>query len=132
MIERARSGIVEWWALTIDCQDPDVMARFYATLLDGRITRQDSDAAFVAGGGLLLVFRAVPDYKAPTWPSPDVPMQSHFEFVVDDPEVVARQMLQRGATLAGHQDPDDPHIVVMLDPAGHPFCLIRSSVARRF
>jgi hypothetical protein len=37
-----------------------------------------------------------------------------------------------GASLAAHQDPDDPNLLVMLDPAGHPFCLIRSSAAGRY
>jgi hypothetical protein len=83
-------------------------------------------------GGLLLNFRAVPDYRPPTWPSSEVPLHSHFEFVVDDPDAVAQQMLQLGGSLAQHQDPNDPNLVVLLDPARHPFCLIRSSAARRF
>jgi hypothetical protein len=50
----------------------------------------------------------------------------------EDPDAAARELMQRGARLAEHQDDSDPHLVVLLDPAGHPFCLIRSSVARRF
>ena len=59
-------------------------------------------------------------------------MHSHFEFVVEDPGTTADRLLRGGASVAPHQDPADPHLVVLLDPAGHPLCLIRGSVARRF
>ncbi|WP_371780539.1 VOC family protein [Streptosporangium subroseum] len=126
-----RPGLVEWMALTIDCPEPNVMAQFYATLLGGKVTRRTPGEANVNAAGRLLNFRAAPDYKPPTWPSSEVPLHSHFEYVVEDPDAVAQQLLPLGASLAQHQDPDDPHLVVMLDPAGHPFCLIRSSAARR-
>lgn len=74
-----RPALVEWSALTIDCPEPNVMAEFYATLLDGKITRRTADSAYVAAAGVLLVFRAVPDCRPPTWPSPEVPLHSHFE-----------------------------------------------------
>jgi hypothetical protein len=124
-------GLVEWMALTVDCPEPNVMADFYATLLGGKVTRRIGGDASVNAAGRLLNFRAVPDYKPSTWPSPEVPLHSHFEYVVEDPDAVAQQLLPLGASLAQYQDPDDPHLVVMLDPAGHPFCLIRSSAAQR-
>jgi hypothetical protein len=49
-----------------------------------------------------------------------VPLHAHFEYVVQDPYVAAQHLLSLGASLATHQDPDDPDLVVMLDPAGHP------------
>jgi Glyoxalase-like domain len=61
-----------------------------------------------------------------------VPLHAHFEYVVQDPHAAAQHLLPLGASLATLQDPDDPDLVVMLDPAGHPFCLIRSSAAVRF
>ncbi|WP_449061992.1 VOC family protein [Planomonospora algeriensis] len=129
--DQRRPGLVEWMALTVDCPDPDVMADFYAVLLGGEVTRQSADEARVDAEGRLIIFRAVPDYQPPTWPSPEVPLHSHFEYVVEDPHAAAQQLLPLGARPARHQDPDDPDLVVMLDPAGHPFCLIRSSAARR-
>jgi catechol 2,3-dioxygenase-like lactoylglutathione lyase family enzyme len=134
MIEHSaqRPALVEWWAMTIDCPEPQAMADFYVALLGGKVTRRTADEANVDAGGLLLNFRAVPDYRPPTWPSSEVALHSHFDFVVEDPDAVAQQMLQLGGSLSQHQDTDNPHLVVLLDPAGHPFCLLRSSVARRF
>jgi catechol 2,3-dioxygenase-like lactoylglutathione lyase family enzyme len=123
---------VEWWAMTIDCLEPQVMADFYVALLGGRVTRRIDGEVNVEAGGMLLNFRATPGYRPPTWPSSEVPLHSHFDFVVEDPDAVAAQMVAMGGRYADHQDPDDPHFVVMLDPAGHPFCLLRSSVARPF
>jgi hypothetical protein len=124
-------GLVEWTALTIDCPEPATLADFYAILLGGTVTRSTPDGAFLDAAGQLLVFRAVPDYQPPTWPSHDVPMRFHFECVVEDPDAATQELLPLGATRAAHQDPDDPNLIVMLDPVGHPFCLIRSSAARR-
>lgn len=141
MIENREHGRApaEWWAMTIDCIGPHIMADFYVALLDfyvallgGKVVRRTADDASIDANGLLLNFRATPDYRPPTWPSSDVPLHSHFEFVVDDPDAVAQQVLTLGGQLAQHQDPDDPHLVVVLDPSGHPLCLIRSSVAQRF
>jgi Glyoxalase-like domain len=127
-----RPAPVEWWAMTIDCPDPHVMADFYVALLGGRVAHRTADGANVDAGGVLLNFRAAPDYRPPTWPSPDVPLHSHFEFVVEDPDAVAQEMLRLGGGMAQHQDTKDPNLVVLLDPARHLLCLIRSSAARRF
>jgi hypothetical protein len=126
-----RSGLVQWSAMTVDCPEPDVMADFYAALLGGTVTRRIAGEANVDAGGKLINFRATRDYRPPTWPSPEVPMHAHFEYVVEDPQAAAQQLLPLGASLAVHQDPDNPNLLVMLDPAGHPFCLIRSSAAVR-
>jgi hypothetical protein len=63
-----------------------------------------------------------------------VPLHSHFDYVVADPHAAAQHLLRLGGSLAAHQDPGDPDpdLLVMLDPAGHPFCLIRSSAAGRY
>lgn len=122
---------VQWFALTIDCHDADALAEFYARSFGGEITRRTAEEAWVRAPGIYLVCRVTPDHKPTTWPSPEVPLHSHFEFVVADPDETAEEMRRWGATIAPHQAPDDPDLIVMLDPAGHPVCLIRASAARR-
>jgi hypothetical protein len=119
-------------AMTVDCPEPNVMADFYAALLGGTVTRRSVGEVKVEAAGRLIYFRASPDYKPPTWPSPEVPLHAHFEYVVEDPHAAAQQLLPLGASLAPHQGPNDHDLLVMRDPAGHPFCLIRSSAARRY
>src|SRR5438132_1543437 len=73
-----RSGLVEWTAMTVDCPEPMVMADFYAALLGGTVTLRDAGDAKLDAAGRLIYFRAAPDYRPPTWPSPEVPLHSHF------------------------------------------------------
>ena len=49
----------------------------------------------------------------------------HFEVLVDDLEAAVQLVVGSGGTEAAQQPPDrDPtRLRVMLDPAGHPFCL---------
>jgi hypothetical protein len=49
----------------------------------------------------------------------------HFEVGVTNLDSAVDLALSAGASAAPHQPPDhDPHqLRVMLDPAGHPFCL---------
>ena len=49
----------------------------------------------------------------------------HFEVLVDDLEAAVAVALTAGGSEVANQPPDrDPlRLRVMLDPAGHPFCL---------
>jgi hypothetical protein len=65
---------------------------------------------------------AVDDYQPPTWPEPDVPKQIHLDLAVDDLEVAVAEAIGCGATLAAVQPAPEARRI-LLDPAGHPFCL---------
>jgi catechol 2,3-dioxygenase-like lactoylglutathione lyase family enzyme len=117
--QRRRPGLVEWTALTVDCPDPNVMGDFYAALLGGTVTDRTPGRTKVETSGGPIYFRASPDHRPPTWPSPEVPLHQHFDYVVEDPHAAAERLIALGASLAS----DEPDMVVMLDPAGHPFCL---------
>lgn len=117
---------VAWIALTIDCgSDEDVqeqLRQFYAAALGGEIV-----AGSVRARGLLLNFSPMPDYRRPTWPSEETPKQMHFEWTVDDLEGAVERLQQLGATLSEHQNPKDPELRVLLDPVGHPFCVMTTT-----
>ncbi|MBK5306273.1 MAG: hypothetical protein JJD92_06245 [Frankiaceae bacterium] len=74
-----------------------------------------------------LNIQAEPSYEPPTWP--EQPGQQgkmlHFEIEVDDVAAAVERAAAAGATQASWQPPDrDPTTLrIMLDPAGHPFCL---------
>ena len=129
-VNTPETPLVEWVALTIDCSDPHGLADFYVQGLGADLRHQSDDSAWVVLDSLPIILRAIPGYRPPSWPSSDVPLQSHFEVVVHDPDDAAARLTKHGASEA-YRDPDDPHYVVMRDPAGQPFCLIRSSHARR-
>jgi hypothetical protein len=122
-------SLVEFIALTIDCADAESqerLRRFYVNALGGEVVE-----GAVRARGLLLSFQALPNYRPPTWPS-DV-AQIHLELAVPDLDAALEWLTDLGASLAEHQDPADVGLRVMLDPAGHPFCVMTTtSVAPAF
>ncbi|MCW2665291.1 MAG: glyoxalase/bleomycin resistance protein/dioxygenase [Frankiales bacterium] len=112
---------VVWVALTIDCADVEVQQRlrhFSAQALGGEIV-----SGSVRARGWLLIFDVIADDRPPTWPLGETPKQLHFEWMVEDLEAAVGTMLGLGATLAEYQPPRDCGSRVLLDPAGHPFCV---------
>ncbi|MFC1414342.1 VOC family protein [Streptacidiphilus sp. N1-12] len=114
--------------IVIDCQDPARVAAFYRDASGGEITHSDDDSAWVTMSGTTWVFRRVDGYRPPTWPSSKVPLRVHMDFFVDDLEAAEKQLQAYGATTPEHQPKDRAlGLLVMLDPAGHPFCLATRS-----
>ncbi|MGW2202679.1 VOC family protein [Streptomyces sp. NPDC001774] len=110
-------------AVTLDCADPLALAAFYqqATGLDLHPTSDDDFAGVVGPDALLIGCQRVEGYRAPVWPGQDVPQQLHLDFTVDDLDEAERRLLQLGATRPEHQPNERWRVLV--DPAGHPFCL---------
>jgi catechol 2,3-dioxygenase-like lactoylglutathione lyase family enzyme len=110
-------------ATVLDTPDPRGLARFYAELLDWPIGTDDAEWATLRPGGPGLSFQLEPDHVPPVWPAGpgDPRMQLHLDVEVDDLDAAVRFAVALGARVAGSQPQDD--VRVLLDPAGHPFCL---------
>jgi len=81
-------------------------------------------AALDLGEGVAyLAIQHNPDYVRPVWPAPAVSrqMMMHLDFKVTDLDAAVAHGVQLGAELAEHQPQEN--VRVLLDPAGHPFCL---------
>jgi catechol 2,3-dioxygenase-like lactoylglutathione lyase family enzyme len=114
-----------WWGTAIEAPDPGALARFYADLLGWPIGHEEPGTAIVAapGGATFLVFQQADGYRAPVWPPAGEyqrPMM-HFDFQVGDLDEAVAEAVALGATVAATQPRDN--VRVLLDPAGHPFCL---------
>ena len=107
-------------AVSLDCADPGELARFYLALLGGeQLWSSPSSSGIRVPGGGVLVPQRVEGYQPPEWPgSPLV----HLDLTggSDLGGAVARAVAA-GATEAAFQP--DPRFRVLLDPAGHPFCV---------
>jgi hypothetical protein len=117
------ASIVELAAVIVDCAAAGTMVTFYQAACGGDVIKTDGDSAWLKVGGATVIFREVAGYRTPTWPSADVPMQIHLDFAVDDLGRVEKLLWQHGATTPEYQPHRDDGHVVMLDPAGHPFCI---------
>ena len=111
----------------MEAPDPGALARFYSGLLGWPIGHEDADTAIVAvpDSPTYFVFQRADDYVAPVWPPVDGRQRTmmHFDFQVGDLDASVEDAVALGARLADHQPQE--HVRVMLDPAGHPFCLCR-------
>ena len=70
-----------------------------------------------------ILFQRNPEYCPPVWPEePGVQQQmAHLDFHVQDVEEGVKYALSCGASISEHQY--DDRWRVMIDPAGHPFCI---------
>ncbi|HEX6969389.1 MAG TPA: VOC family protein [Micromonosporaceae bacterium] len=109
--------------VTLDCADPKALARFYHELTGLEIAYSEDEFAGLTGPAGHLGFQRVEGYRAPEWPGQNVPQQFHLDFGVEDLDAAEKQALALGAVKPDHQ-PGGDRWRVLLDPAGHPFCLV--------
>ncbi|MCM3885758.1 VOC family protein [Frankia sp. R82] len=123
---------VSWAGMMLDCPDAGELATFYGELTGWGVGGADDGGAWAflspPGVDIMIGFQRVADYQPPRWPSQDAPQQFHLDFRVADLAASIARARQLGATPAGHQ-PGGERWQVMLDPAGHPFCLCPVSSA---
>jgi hypothetical protein len=109
-------------SINLECTDPTVLARFWATLLGGEVAVETPDFCAVKVDSIYLGTSRVEGYRAPTWPSADRSQQMHLDLAVEDLDASEAQALELGATKEPQQ-PSPERSRVLRDPAGHPFCL---------
>lgn len=109
----------------LDVPDAKALTAFYAELLGKAVTFEADGMGMIGEDGAQpVLFQQVDDYTAPQWPNPEHPQQVHLDVEVDDLEAAEAGALKLGATrLPGGTD----SFWVFADPAGKPFCLVKSS-----
>lgn len=115
----------DWWGIVLEAPDPQALLHFWSDLLDKPIYHESEEGGaldFNEGVAYLAVQRASV-YEPPVWPPEPgrQQMQLHLDIEVSDLESAVAHAVELGATVAESQPQDD--VRVMLDPAGHPFCL---------
>jgi catechol 2,3-dioxygenase-like lactoylglutathione lyase family enzyme len=115
----------DWWGVVLDATDPQVLARFYAAILDWEVSKSEPNWATVnpSSGVGYLGFQRSEGYRAPVWPNADGQQQMmlHLDFEVSDLDAAVAHAVELGARIADFQPQKE--VRVMLDPDGHPFCL---------
>ncbi|MGW7102490.1 VOC family protein [Streptomyces sp. NPDC054838] len=114
---------IRYAAVTFDCPDPAELARFYGDALGLPVAYSTDDFVLLGREGSAgLGFNRLADYRRPSWPDPSQEKQAHIELGVDDLEVAQARLLALGAVEPAVQ-PQPDRWRVLLDPAGHPFCI---------
>ena len=115
----------DWWGVNLEAPDPHALLVFWSAILDKPIYDEGENGGVLdleEGVAYLSVQRAE-HYEPPVWPPEPgrQGMQLHLDTEVSDLETAVEDAVELGARVAEHQPQDD--VRVMLDPAGHPFCL---------
>jgi catechol 2,3-dioxygenase-like lactoylglutathione lyase family enzyme len=119
----------------IGCGDAFALAEFWAALLGwtvvDRSERVPGAWALVRSpsGEHKLEFQREEPFVPPVWPTVEGAQQMgmHLDVAVEDLDAGVAFATSLGARVADHQ-PQAGRVVVMLDPAGHPFCLFPGRV----
>jgi hypothetical protein len=124
MPDREPEPVGRLGATSIECADPAELADFYGRLLGMRRLFASPDGVVIAvtDGANTLAMMRVDHYDPPTWPGHEQRQQMHLDVSVTDLDVAVKSAIELGAREADHQAA--PSVWrVLLDPAGHPFCL---------
>ncbi|MGW2615084.1 VOC family protein [Streptomyces sp. NPDC001500] len=117
------TSAIRYAAVTFDCPDPAELARFYGEALGLPVAYSSDDFVMLGQEGSAgLGFSRLADYRRPTWPDPAQEKQAHIELGVDDLDTAQARLLALGAVEPAYQ-PQPDRWRVLLDPAGHPFCI---------
>ena len=114
---------------TIAFDTPDIRrdAAFYGELAGLKELAAEDDWITMAGPtGPHLAFQLAPNQTPPRWPDQAYPQQFHTDWLVGDLAAEVARAESLGAT---RLDGGSETFVVLADPAGHPFCLVRADVA---
>lgn len=112
---------VRFFQIVIDCADPRALADFWIkfTGCEGRSSYDDWASIQAADGSARIRFQKVPEGKV-------VKNRVHIDFVAEDEEATAKEIEALGATRRWvSEDLEDP-FVVLADPEGNEFCIVRA------
>ena len=109
--------------LCVDCADPQRLAEFWSQVLDYKITESDEDSVEIAGpegSGPTILFVEVPEEKT-------VKNRLHIDVSPSDREQdeEVERITALGATPADVGQGPDVSWVVLADPEGNEFCVLR-------
>jgi len=117
-------AIAKFSVVALDCPDPAALAQFYQAIVGGEIRGEGEWVQIELEGSADIAFQLAPNHVPPEWPDGS-PQQAHLDLDVPDLDSAEAEILELGAVKAGFQ-PNPESFRVYLDPAGHPFCLVRA------
>ena len=109
-----------WTAVTVDCADPHRLAGFWRALLGGELTVPlPGWSRLRAPGCPDLTFQPVPEPRTGK-------VRLHLDVVTDDLDAAVGRVLALGGTQTPQRhEYAEGTVLVMADPEGNEFCLVR-------
>lgn len=106
--------------VVVDCAEPMVLARFWASILGGEARMRDEAWCYVdPPGWTRLAFQLVPEPKTGK-------NRLHLDVVVADIAAATTQAVALGARTSGPEHSDEAgSFQVLLDPENNEWCVVR-------
>ena len=113
--------------ITLDCAEVAPAAEFWSAVLGWHVAVSTEDYAMLTApdGAPALGLGRVEGHVPPSWPDEGGRKQFHLDLAVSDVAAATERALALGARLADPQPGGTWRVLV--DPAGHPFCLTDAS-----
>jgi hypothetical protein len=111
-----------WYSLVVDAFDPGRLGRWWAEVLDYRIKVDTPDEVAIVPadeGHPLLLFVKVADAKSGK-------NRLHLDLTPDDRDAEVERLVNMGARHVDIGQGDDVPWVVLADPEGNEFCVLRA------
>ncbi|WUS96402.1 VOC family protein [Streptomyces sp. NBC_00708] len=112
---------LRFYQLSVDAHDLPAQARFWSAALDWRILYEDEDEIVIGADETALpgmCFLSVPEDKA-------VKNRLHIDLSPDDRDAEVERLIGLGARRADVGQTPDATWVVLTDPEGNEFCVLR-------
>jgi predicted enzyme related to lactoylglutathione lyase len=111
-----------WYTLVVDATDPARLARWWAEVLDFRLLYEAPDEVVISRDEKTypaLSFALVPEAKT-------VKNRLHIDLNPDDQEAEVERLVNMGARQVDVGQGEDVSWVVLADPEGNEFCVLRA------
>jgi predicted enzyme related to lactoylglutathione lyase len=111
-----------WYSVVVDASDPARLARWWAEVLDYRIFFETADEVVIARDEQTypgLVFVPVPEQKAGK-------NRLHIDLNPDDQDAEVERLIDMGARRVDVGQGEKATWVVLADPEGNEFCVLRA------
>ncbi|MFD6424311.1 VOC family protein [Streptomyces sp. NPDC060198] len=110
-----------WYTLVVDAHDMSSLSRFWCGVLDWKVVYEDGDEVTIGANAQALpglCFVPVPERKT-------VKNRLHIDLSPDDQAAEVERILALGATRVDVGQGGDVSWVVLADPEGNEFCVLR-------
>jgi hypothetical protein len=111
-----------WYTVVVDAADPARLARWWAEVLDYRLLYEASDEVVIGRDENTypgLVFVPVPEPRSGK-------NRLHIDLNPDDREAEVERLVNMGARRVDVGQGDEATWVVLADPEGNEFCVLRA------
>ena len=121
---------LRWQSLCVDSTEPGPIAHWWAELLGWRITFEDADEVVLEPPAGCLEDGVVPDLLFLKVPEPKtVKDRLHIDLRPDDQAAEVARAEALGARRVDVGQSEDDSWVVLADPDGNEFCILRALTA---